>query len=384
MKSLKIRNFKSFEHEIINFKKLTVFAGENGAGKSTVLQTLLILKQSHDVHDISVSEMNKLYLNDYYCKLGTFKDIIYCESNEEFISFEITSNNDEKIELICTKNPTNEGQLIISGRIEDRFGEKKKFSFLDYILADFEFISADRFGPRNFYDISDNYAFKKVGKYGEFTAKLLSDLKIDTVFIEDLNNVLQKMFGFVEIRADYIHEVDLSYIQITNSKNKSLGFRKPINMPYGVSYVLPIIVSCLIRSKKHNYFKIGEENLLAKMMIDGKKIISKPTVIIENPEAHLHPKAQSELGSFLAQMAEEEVQIILETHSDHIINGIRKAVKQKIISHENVLFNFFEKSDEELGMNIIREIKLKEDGKLTEWPKGFFDQYDKDLRDINQ
>ena len=48
-------------------KKLTVFAGENGAGKSTVLQTLLILKQSHDVHDISVSEMNKLYLNDYYC-----------------------------------------------------------------------------------------------------------------------------------------------------------------------------------------------------------------------------------------------------------------------------------------------------------------------------
>lgn len=68
------------------------------------------------------------------------------------------------------------------------------------------------------------------------------------------------------------------------------------------------------------------------MRIDGKKIISKPTVIIENPEAHLHPKAQSELGSFLAQMAEEEVQIIVETHSDHIINGIRKAVKQKIIS----------------------------------------------------
>lgn len=51
--------------------------------------------------------------------------------------------------------------------------------------------------------------------------KLLSDLKIDTVFIEDLNNILQKMFGFVEIRADYIHEVDLSYIQITNSKTKA-------------------------------------------------------------------------------------------------------------------------------------------------------------------
>lgn len=98
---------------------------------------------------------------------------MYCESNEEFISFEITSSKDEKIELTCTKNPMNQGQLIISTKTEEYFGEKKKLSFLDYILADFEFISADRFGPRNFYDISDNYAFKKVGKYGEFTAKTI-------------------------------------------------------------------------------------------------------------------------------------------------------------------------------------------------------------------
>jgi predicted ATPase len=155
---------------------------------------------------------------------------------------------------------------------------------------------------------------------------------------------------------------------MTNSKTKSLGFKSPVNMPYGVSYVLPILVSCLLRHPKY----------LSKQ---GGDTIEKPTVVIENPEAHLHPAAQSQLGYFLAQMAADGIQIILETHSDHIVNGIRRAIKTKVISYNNVLFNFFEKG-EKVGQNTIKKIYSDDDGRLSEWPKGFFDQFENDLMDL--
>ncbi len=135
-------------------------------------------------------------------------------------------------------------------------------------------------------------------------------------------------------------------------------------MPYGVSYVLPIIVSCLIRL----YQRELSGNLLK-------------TILVENPEAHLHPASQSRLGIFLAQMVNNGLNIILETHSDHIINGIRIAIKRKDISNDKVLFNFFEQGDK-VGQNTIRQIDIDEDGNLSDWPKGFFDQYENDLMDL--
>jgi len=357
MKSLYIENFKCFESEIINFKKLTVLAGENGAGKSTVIQVLLLLKQSYDIHKVPMDYMKQLFLNDYYCELGSFKEVLYCESSNDKIIFKFTNNHGAERVLECIFDEENSNILKIEHSLP-----KEKDTAIQF-LYDFDFISADRFGPKTFYHVDGNFSTMKVGKFGEYTGVILSKFKGDLVFLDAVNNILKSIFGFVEIRADHIDGANISILEITNSETKSLGYKSPVNMPYGVSYVLPIIVSCLIRHP------------------DRKNVSDNPTIVIENPEAHLHPAAQSKLGIFLAEMANQGVQIILETHSDHIINGIRKAVKNKVISHNDVLFNFFEKG-QEIGTNIVREIKIKESAKLTEWPKGFFDQIDNDLKEL--
>lgn len=365
MKQLYIENFKCMESENVKFENLTILAGENGAGKSTIIQVLSILKQSYDIHKLPISDMHSLYLNDYYCELGTFRDVLYCESDKDKIIFGFTDVDESKVYLECIEDQTNSNNLLISHIVKEK---EEKINFVDSLVSDFDFISADRFGPKNFYHVDGNFSTNKVGKLGEYTGLLLSKLKSDDVFINDLNVVLKSIFGFVEIIADHIDGANVSILKITNSRTKSLGYKSPVNMPYGVSYVLPIIVSCLLRHPKRNEKK-------------GSKVIENPIVVIENPEAHLHPAAQSKLGVFLSEMASNGIQIILETHSDHIINGVRKAIKNDRISNKNVLFNFFEKGDE-VGQNTIREIYADKNGNLSEWPKGFFDQFENDLMDL--
>ena len=145
----------------------------------------------------------------------------------------------------------------------------------------------------------------------------------------------------------------------------------PTNTGFGISYSLPIIVACLIAKK---------DRLL----------------VIENPEAHLHPSAQSKLGYFLGLMANAGVKILVETHSDHIINGIQIAVAKKVIDNSKVTINYFyreQKSKDELeeekvlGIKqqpAVKSITITEKGELSEWPKGFFDQTQIDFMELNK
>lgn len=64
-------------------------------------------------------------------------------------------------------------------------------------------------------------------------------------------------------------------------------------------------------------------------------------VLIENPESHLHPKGQSAIGRLLAATAANGVQIFCESHSDHIINGVRVAVKEGIIQQNQLAVYYF-------------------------------------------
>ena len=69
--------------------------------------------------------------------------------------------------------------------------------------------------------------------------------------------------------------------------------------------------------------------------------------MLENPEAHLHPKGQRKMGELIAQCAANGIQIFLETHSDHILNGIRIAVKQKRLKGEDAKLFYFSRRESE-------------------------------------
>ena len=104
-------------------------------------------------------------------------------------------------------------------------------------------------------------------------------------------------------------------------------------------------------------------------------------LIVENPEAHLHPAGQSRVGEFLALVAAAGVQVVLETHSDHVLNGVRKSVRRKIIGNNDVHIHFFARGSE-LGSNIVTKPQISVDGGIDTWPEGFFDQFERDLEEL--
>ena len=123
-----------------------------------------------------------------------------------------------------------------------------------------------------------------------------------------------------------------------------------------MTQVLPVVVAALSASK---------DDLL----------------LIENPEVHLHPAGQAVMGAFLAKVAVAGVQVILETHSDHVLNGIRRAVKDGVLLPEDVALHFFRlrREEESDGAAQVQTPILDRDGNVDTWPEGFFDQFDKDM-----
>ena len=99
-------------------------------------------------------------------------------------------------------------------------------------------------------------------------------------------------------------------------------------------------------------------------------------LIIENPEAHLHPRGQTQVGRLLALAACAGTQVIIETHSDHLLNGIRLAIYDGLLAPDDVMLHFFARSG---SVSDVKTPKLDRNGRLNYWPNGFFDEWDKNL-----
>ena len=110
-------------------------------------------------------------------------------------------------------------------------------------------------------------------------------------------------------------------------------------------------------------------------------------LLIENPEAHLHPAAQAKMGKLLALSAQYGVQIIVETHSDHLLNGIRLLVKgdkewDKVDSDKIIVHYFNSELEDDFDKRYKDTLKINPSGKLDGWPVGFFDEWEKNLRTL--
>ncbi len=125
---------------------------------------------------------------------------------------------------------------------------------------------------------------------------------------------------------------------------------RPPNMGFGVTYALPVILAGLTAEKGG-------------------------ILIVENPEAHLHPSGQSQMGYFLAAIAASGVQVLVETHSDHVLNGIRRAIgEHRILSADQAITHFFD-----IDGTAPQSLDFTETGGIASWPRGFFDQYQLDV-----
>jgi len=429
---IKLTNFKCFKEETtIPLSQFNLFTGVNGAGKSTVLQALLLMRQSIE-HNPYTTE---LILNGSCVKLGSFDDVrnreiskknpIYLEyfyrddhekKNKLSMSYHLEPEVDEmsltipKI-AICLHYLNKKGEeekvdkhILYNPEVGLRILEGKDFTLayngknmlefdpnsmrifelnnpdLGYIakrekpneildygfefnsnMDNIHFVSADRIGPQEFYLKSTLSKFRHVGTKGEFAVNLLDKLDQELVdetlcLGEDARTLITQTQAWLgQILNPLKLEVPRSK---TNILELFIGDFKPSNVGFGYSSILPIIVTGLIA-------KPGEK------------------IIIENPEIHLHPKAQSALIEFLVKVANTGVQIFIESHSDHVLNALRVATKSGLLKPEDssVLFfntNTVSKANEITSILIDEKGKLHKkthEGTMAKIPQGFFDEW---------
>ncbi len=241
------------------------------------------------------------------------------------------------------------------------------------------YLSAERIGPRDVLDVESVPSEElTVGVQGEFTAQVLAGLagagrKLGQVRhellhpkTEELGNVTQigkqvelwlgDITPGVELLAQTMPGTNVSSLRL-----KRLGvatdWLRPPNIGFGVSYTLPIIVAGLLAPPGSLF-------------------------LVENPEGHLHPAGQSSIGRFLAVLAAAGVQVIVETHSDHVLSGVRLAAVDPghPVKYEQIIVQFFH--GKEGTKERAQPIDVTAKGGLSVWPAGFFDQSEKDLAAI--
>lgn len=372
---LEIENFKCFRRVNVPLNKLTILAGANGNGKSTVIQALLFLRRTiehcatwngEEVNKYSYKKTNGLdvELNGSYClALGNSFLLIPRNTSPDFVS--IGLNNNQSFNIVY--NIDDKSNLYLRPvEVHNPFEDNNDGMF----MQEFYYLNAERLGPRISQSIKFN-DFPNAGFQGEYVAQLIADtdsnyrFKIDKLrrnkesesprLEQQVNAWLKELMPGVSILATYSPETHSAQITVDNYYTNG-DPTIATNIGFGISYVLPIIVTGLI-AKKGSY------------------------MIVENPEAHLHPSAQSKIGKFLAMVANSGVNVVVETHSDHFINGVQLATAKNEISTESITINFFSQENSNPQPR-IDTISINSLGELSSWPKGFFDQTQKDFAQL--
>jgi predicted ATPase len=371
---LNIKRFKCFESIAIRIDNLTVLTGKNSSGKSTVTQAIRLLREVAITHENPA----QIHLNSSGFNLGTFDEVF----NRNVIRIDSDSDNFE-----IGISETDSDQDLVSFKPAEDSDECEYVQF-DYcaipLLSNqsscyFTYLSAERYGPRLRQEITDGHRSAKlgVGLKGEFSAEVLVNsynTRIDENLIHpsltagtgksnarldsNLEKWMSTIVGDINIRASRPPRLSLPILEFLKGGAES-EWQFPTNHGYGVSYTLPVVLAGLLL----------EENGI---------------LIVDTPEAHLHPAAQTALALFLARVAAFGRMVIIETHSEHIIDGFRLAIADQNhpLTVENCVFHYLDR--EERGSTIHHELVVRSNGSLPKWPKGFFDQTATNLRALSQ
>ena len=377
LQTLRIQNFKLHEDTTIEFGGLTILTGMNGMGKSTILQSLLLLRQSFQSHrlmkglnlrgdlvDLGISgklacqivDSDKLELDLIFETIDRHFSFLYPEDGMETYLPLIEEDTSAKMDI--------EKENILSD-----LAKQNLFS------TDFQYISAFRFGPMITYGrdsavVSQDKQISKTQGKCEYTVHFLYQFKNQKV-LEELSmadsegNYNYQLGNQVELWLQAIspkihlniepsgEDFRLNY-KFDRDKNFATEEMSAVNTGFGISYLLPILVSILSAHPG-------------------------ALILIENPEAHVHPKGQSILMELVAKAVKAGIQIVIETHSDHIINGALVNVKRGILSDDSMKVYFFNR-DEERHVAQTLNLQITTSGQIKRPPKDFFDQMQIDLR----
>ena len=316
-----LNGFKSFGDTSIGLKKLTMLTGLNSSGKSSVIQAIEMAETYRRTGGRS------FLLN----KHGGEKEL----TNESYNGFEI----DVIADNYSVHLATGAGNSVIKGEVTDNIF----------------YLEAGRIGGVNSIEIYSEDS--EIGPRGENVIKCI-DAHWDDVLPKHIHHPLSEGDTFLfnlkawlniispNVKFDYkVNELsDDSYSTYNGFRTSNVGF--------GLSYTLPVIAM-----------------LLRASLLPGS------VVLLENPEAHLHPKGQTEMGKLIACAVKAGVQVIVETHSDHLFDGIRIFAKEDGCFAHNFIGYWFILDDNNITQ--WENIQINDAGKFAnETPQGFCDQFE--------
>lgn len=359
---IQVENFKSLKKVSFSTDKLNLLFGMNGMGKSSIIQSLLLLRQSY--WSRLPKGLHALNINGSLTSLGTFSDILCQNADKETVRFVLAFDAGNRIDVSYSQQGISFPSSVV--KIDEISNAAVSFSDSEPLFGKgFCYLAAGHIEPQSEYsavgwDIDGVNSMGRNGEYvvpylavkgDEFTVpKELCDPRAKTdKLLDQVSAWMSLISPGVRIGASYLPyeeraKLDISY---EGKRMQSTPFL-PVNVGFGVPYVLPLIVALLTADQ------------------DG-------LLIIENPESHLHPKGQEGLAKLMAKVAARGTQIICESHSDHIINGIRVAVKRQILSSEELSVLYFDHDDDQLSH--VTEIEIDSKGNLSEYPSGLLDEW---------
>lgn len=379
IRELELRHFKCFEHLRLPVRPLTVLSGANAAGKSTVVQPLVLLHQTMLDHEWSP----RLALNGRAARLGTVADVVdrvhgrggfevgieHSEGTCIVWRF-VGERSDMSMHVHQVSVDGGEGGLhVLRGDLGVRFryllpdGDVPAEAWrLTDQLRSLIYLGAERIGPRDTYPLRDTKLTGEVGPTGEripgflyacSDESVLQDLAIPGIpgtRLRQVEGYLRRFFPGCRVEVEKVPRASAVMLRLGTSS--AMELHTPTHTGFGLTQVLAVVVAAL---------SLAKGGLL----------------IVENPEVHLHPAGQALMGGFLSQVTAAGVQVIVETHSDHVLNGVRRAVKTGALPAGNVALHFFRPYESD-GAAQVESPVMDDAGRLDSWPDGFFDQFDKD------
>lgn len=353
IKNLEIIALKSIKKLSIPCTNLNILVGTNSSGKSSIMQSLLIASQY-----ITTNRQNGL--NGYWLNLGDFKSVrcIYCKTDEISIRLE-EETSDESLTL-CIKdnvamrgvNISYEPYEVVSRNIYNMFSYKKNFFYIPFDRIGVQdtfnknLEQETRFGKKCEYAIGYLEAQKDEVEKNPIAQELVKN-KSNKTLLAQINYWLKDIVdATIETESIDSQRIKVHYKMADGIKHT------PTNVGSGISYLISILVVCLSSARNS-------------------------IILIENPEIHLHPKAQSKLMQFLYFIADSGRQLFVETHSDHIFNGVRAGLSTKEMDASKVNVNFV--TCDEVDGTEINKIKFDEIGSIVNPIPDLFDQFELDL-----
>ena len=371
LQQLKLSNFKCFEKLEMNCAPLTLLCGLNGMGKSTVIQALLVLRQS--IEAVLSPVPDELVLIGNRTDLGTGRDVLFEGAKTNTIAMEL---HDEEIAEPYSLEFEYSGRadrLLMSKESKTyQSGMADGWNEAPPIGADLLYVNAERVGPRKLYPLLETAGRRgNIGVRGEMalahwhTRQSLVLRKDDPRGADQSARTLSAILEYwldavspgAHLQLEAIEDADALLARFSFDRPGDVETRayRATNVGFGLSYTLPVLIALL-----------SPRGTMC---------------LIENPEAHLHPRGQTKLAELAVAASRAGIQVFIETHSDHFIDGVRIAVYDGLIPPEEVAIHYFERDGDK---SVISSPVLDRDGRLSSWPRGFFDQHEENLAKLLQ